>query len=614
MVVFRQTSGLLVQLAVAASAFVLVASNPAGKYNEHDELSLIATKVGPFSNPSVTYPYYSLPFCQPDNVEHQSHNLGEILSGDRKVKMMYKLYFKADVQWAPLCTKSLSTSALAAFQQAVDEEYFAEMNLDGLPVVAYVGDSDKETDLVLELSDKFNAPHKYLYTHLHFNILFNKQNIISLSVTPIHKHDITEFKATVIADNPAFINAEPTMDIEFSYSVKWEETTMTLANRKERDNHFNLLPKSFEIHWVSIMNSFVLVVLLTVFLAVILMRVLKNDLSRYMAVADEEEELGDEESGWKLLHGDVFRFPANKMLFTAILGAGTQLLCVTLMILALSVLSVFSAKKKGALMTTSIILYAFTACVGGYVSGRMFRQMGGTNWVWNTILTAVLFPGPLLCVFMYVNTVAIAFESTAALPFGTIMVVFSLYCLVTFPLTVAGAIAGRNSTRDFEAPCRTTKVPRQIPEVPLYRQLPAQMFMAGFLPFSAIYIELHYVFASVWGHKIYTLFGILFLAFVMLIVVTSFITVAMTYFQLAQEDHQWWWRSLLSGASTGVFIFAYCFFYYYERSEMSGLLQTSYFFGYMFIVSYAFCLLLGTVGFFSSLIFVRRIYYAIKAE
>ncbi len=30
----------------------------------------------------------------------------------------------------------------------------------------------------------------------------------------------------------------------------------------------------------------------------------------------------------------------------------------------------------------------------------------------------------------------------------------------------------------------------------------AQMFMAGFLPFSAIYIELFYIFASVWGHKV----------------------------------------------------------------------------------------------------------------
>ena len=28
------------------------------------------------------------------------------------------------------------------------------------------------------------------------------------------------------------------------------------------------------------------------------------------------------------------------------------------------------------------------------------------------------------------------------------------------------------------------------------------MLMAGFLPFSAIYIELYYIFASVWGHKV----------------------------------------------------------------------------------------------------------------
>ena len=39
------------------------------------------------------------------------------------------------------------------------------------------------------------------------------------------------------------------------------------------------------------------------------------------------------------------------------------------------------------------------------------------------------------------------------------------------------------------------------------RALVAQVFMAGFLPFSAIYIELHYIFASVWGHKLYTLYG-----------------------------------------------------------------------------------------------------------
>ena len=48
---------------------------------------------------------------------------------------------------------------------------------------------------------------------------------------------------------------------------------------------------------------------------------------------------------------------------------------------------------------------------------------------------------------------------------------------------------------------RTNKYPREIPPLPWYRQAGPQMVMAGFLPFSAIYIELYYIFASVWGHK-----------------------------------------------------------------------------------------------------------------
>ena len=52
------------------------------------------------------------------------------------------------------------------------------------------------------------------------------------------------------------------------------------------------IPSSFEIHWLSIINSFVLVLLLTAFLTIILLRVLKNDFSRYMELDDEglEEE------------------------------------------------------------------------------------------------------------------------------------------------------------------------------------------------------------------------------------------------------------------------------------------------------------------------------------
>jgi hypothetical protein len=65
--------------------------------------------------------------------------------------------------------------------------------------------------------------------------------------------------------------------------------------------------------------------------------------------------------------------------------------------------------------------------------------------------------------------------------------------------------------------------------------------------------------------QVYTIHSILFIVFIILLVVTAFITVALTYFQLAVEDHRWWWRSFLCGGSTGFFILAYCFYYYHAR-------------------------------------------------
>ena len=243
-----------------------------------------------------------------------------------------------------------------------------------------------------------------------------------------------------------------------------------------------------------------------------------------------------------------------------------------------------------------------------------YRQFGGDRWVRNVVLTAALFLGPVLATFSFLNTVAIVYRSTAALPFGTICIIIVIWCLVTFPLTVLGGIAGKNGKREFHAPVRTSKYPREIPPLPWYRGTVPQMCMAGFLPFSAIYIELYYIFASVWGPKVYTIYSILFIVFIILIIVTAFITIALTYFQLTVEDHRWWWRSIACGGSTGVFIFGYCFYYFRARSDMSGFMQTSFFFGYMGLICYGFFLMLGTVGYYSSLSFCKHIFKNLKVS
>lgn len=302
--------------------------------------------------------------------------------------------------------------------------------------------------------------------------------------------------------------------------------------------------------------------------------------------------------------------------FCAAVGTGNQLMVLTFFHLCLALTGMISTTRRGSILAGVVVLYCLTSVVAGYTSVRLYRQMNEKNWVRCILITAALFPSPVVAVFMWVNSVAIAHGSTSALPFTTILTVTALYIFLAFPLTVFGGIMAKNySSPDFNAPTRTTKVAREIPtEIPWYRSRPFQVLIAGFLPFSAIYIELHYIFASMWGHQIYTLFGILLLAFILLVIVTSFITVALLYFQLAREDHRWWWASYINGGMTGLFIYAYSFYYYFHRSGMNGVLQTSFYFGYMAIISFAFFLMLGSAGFQFSLVFVKYIYSRVKCD
>ena len=54
--------------------------------------------------------------------------------------------------------------------------------------------------------------------------------------------------------------------------------------------------------------------------------------------------------------------------------------------------------------------------------------------------------------------------------------------------------------------------------------------------------------------------------------------------------------------------------YFYQKSNMNGLMQLSFFLGYNACMSYAFFLVLGTISFHTSLMFVRYIYRAVKGE
>ena len=201
-------------------------------------------------------------------------------------------------------------------------------------------------------------------------------------------------------------------DVEFSYSVKWIPSDVPYSERMSRYAQYSFLPQSFEIHWLSIINSFVLVLLLTGFLSIILMRVLKNDFIRYTNAMDDEED-DEEETGWKLVHGDVFRLPPAFSTFCAYVGTGVQLFSLIFFLLILAIFNMFYPGNRGAMYTMVIVLYALTAGTAGFVSAHMYCRFYGADgrWAMNLVLSSTLFPAPFLLMFCFLNTVAIAYNS-----------------------------------------------------------------------------------------------------------------------------------------------------------------------------------------------------------
>ena len=168
--------------------------------------------------------------------------------------------------------------------------------------------------------------------------------------------------------------------LQFTYSVYWKETKdKSFENRFQRYLEYDFF--EHKIHWFSVFNSFMMVIFLCGLVALILLRTLRNDFARYAKENDLDMENGlqqmGEDSGWKQVHGDVFRSPDNLELFSCFLGSGWQLLLLVLGVIVYAMAGPYLHgpvyEDRGEMVSTFIVCYALTSAVSGYVSGAYFR-------------------------------------------------------------------------------------------------------------------------------------------------------------------------------------------------------------------------------------------------
>ena len=139
------------------------------------------------------------------------------------------------------------------------------------------------------------------------------------------------------------------------------------------------------------------------------------------------------------------------------------------------------------------------------------------------------------------------------------------------------------------------------------------MLISGIFPFGSIAVEMYFIYSSIWFNKIFYMFGFLFFCFLLMILTTSLITVLMTYYSLCSENYKWQWKSIFIGGGCSIYVLVHSFFLT-NGEKFGGFSSLVLYSGYSTIISLLVFLCCGSVGFISSLIFVRLIYGQIKID
>uniref|UniRef100_A0A0D9WSN9 Transmembrane 9 superfamily member n=1 Tax=Leersia perrieri TaxID=77586 RepID=A0A0D9WSN9_9ORYZ len=629
---------LLVALVLASTArgFYLPGVAPRD-FRKKDELAVKVNQLSSIKT-QLPYSYYSLPFCRPATIVDSAENLGEVLRGDRIENSLYVFEMREPRLCQIVCKTVLSHEGAKDFREKIDDDYRINMILDNLPLVVPIKRmDDHEAPTVYQhgvhvgVKGQYSGSNEekhFIHNHLTFLVKYHRDvntdlaRIVAFEVKPYsikHEYDgdwkenETQLKTCdphsrrLVIDSDSPQEVEASKEIIFTYDVDFEESDIKWASRWDS----YLLMTDDQIHWFSIVNSLMIVLFLSGMLAMIMLRTLYRDISKYNQLDTQEE--AQEETGWKLVHGDVFRPPPHADLLCVYVGTGVQFFGMMLVTLLFAILGLLSPSNRGGLMTAMLLVWAFMGVIAGYAAARLYRAFRGSEWKKVTLRTATMFPGTAFAVFFILNALIWGERSSGAVPFTTMTALVLLWFGISVPLVFAGSYIGFKNP-PMEDPVRTNKIPRAIPEQPWYMNPAVSVLIGGILPFGAVFIELFFILTSIWLHQFYYIFGFLFLVFAILLVTCAEIAVVLCYFQLCGEDYEWWWRSYLTAGSSALYLFLYAAFYFFTKLDITKVVSGVLYFGYMLIASYAFFVLTGTIGFYACFWFIRLIYSSVKID
>lgn len=419
--------GLLLALAAAAlpaAAWYLPGSAPRS-YGAGDDVPFGVNSVQPKAQADkdgvhglVAYDYYDsrFHFCRPrGEPQAASEGLGSALFGDRIYNSPLQAHMLKNESCAKLCDLVFPPQDMRFVNDRIKEGYASRWLVDGLPV-AQQQILESTHELYYSIGFPLGAVRSTsgepldppsLYNHFDIYLDYhqrgpNEYRVVGASVWPYSRQTLSSGPNPEVDCNAADpVRLDPTskigVPVAYTYNTYWRESSTPWATRW--DHYLKIdAPK---IHWFSLLNGIVLAAGPCMMVIAILYRSTNRDISRYQMI-DLSEDV-QEESGWKLVHGEVFRSPSSPSLLSVMLGSGAQLAAMATVTLFFAAFGFLSPSRRGSLGVSMVMNWMVFGVLAGYFSTRMYTSLGGEKWKRNVFLTATLFPCVIFATIKYVS-------------------------------------------------------------------------------------------------------------------------------------------------------------------------------------------------------------------
>jgi transmembrane 9 superfamily protein 2/4 len=338
-------ASLLALAPLPASAFYFPGVAPTS-YREGDSVPLYVNHLTPADSQNdpklrsvFSFDYYHPPFhfCEPEGgPKYIRESLGSILFGDRIQTSPFELRMAVNETCKKLCGPQEYAPQDALFVNSrIYQGYDMNWLIDGLPAAQLLKDPNSEKPFYSPgfALGQVDGDSPQLNNHYDIVIDYHEAGtdnyrVVGVLVEPFSLLDSTDCSSS---DSAVVLAEEENTSVSYTYSVYWRLSPTPFATRWDKYLHV-YDPK---IHWFSLINSAVIVMFLIGMVSTILVRTLKKDIARYnrldqMALDDfgdtsAVEDGMQEDHGWKLVHGDVFRPPKNPLFLSVLVGNGAQL-------------------------------------------------------------------------------------------------------------------------------------------------------------------------------------------------------------------------------------------------------------------------------------------------